>query len=144
MRYCIHGRSERQSCAACNDLDRKHQPIAAGQAREDKDVQPVALPAPAAAIALHIAEQLRAKPNYMADVERHMGINWAAIVAALNSPNAQTDAKDAERWRKARTIFSIEDIERAVRDMDGSAVSEEENAKADAAIAATPNGKERG
>ncbi len=42
--------------------------------------------------------------------------------------------KDAERWRKARTIFSIEDIERAVDDMRGCVPDEAENLKADAAI----------
>ncbi len=44
--------------------------------------------------------------------------------------------EDAARWRKARTIFSIEDVERADRDMrkTGSVPSEEENIKADAAI----------
>lgn len=41
---------------------------------------------------------------------------------------------DAARWRFARTIFSIEDIERTVEDMRGSEPTEEENAKADAAI----------
>ncbi len=42
--------------------------------------------------------------------------------------------EDAERWRKARTIFSIEDIERANLELRGNCPTEEENLKADAAI----------
>lgn len=42
--------------------------------------------------------------------------------------------RDAERWRFARTIFAIEDVERVAEEMRGSASTEEENAKADRAI----------
>lgn len=42
--------------------------------------------------------------------------------------------KDAERWRKARRIFAVEDIERAAEEMKGFTATEEENKKADAAI----------
>ena len=42
--------------------------------------------------------------------------------------------RDAERWQKARCIFAVEDIERAAEEMKGSAFTEEENLKADAAI----------
>ena len=63
---------------------------------------------------------------------------YKSAPAAQGTPE---DKRDAERWRIARTIFSVEDIERAVRDMEGSAVLEEENAKADAAIDAAMNTK---
>lgn len=42
--------------------------------------------------------------------------------------------RDAERWRKARRIFAVEDIEKAAEEMRGFTSTEEENRKADAAI----------
>lgn len=42
--------------------------------------------------------------------------------------------QDAARWRKARTIFSIENIEHLAEEMRGSHISEDECLKADAAI----------
>ena len=46
----------------------------------------------------------------------------------------EADRRDAKRWRKARRIFAVEDIERAAEEMHGFESTEEENAKADAAI----------
>jgi len=47
----------------------------------------------------------------------------------------QTDCeRDAARWRKARMIFAVEDIERADAEMAGFTATKEENEKADAAI----------
>ena len=42
--------------------------------------------------------------------------------------------KDAKRWRKARMILAVEDIERADAEMAGFTATAEENEKADAAI----------
>ena len=64
----------------------------------------------------------------------------AAITATERIKSAERRAAESEvndrRWRKAREIFSIEDIERADREMreTGSIATEEENVKADAAI----------
>lgn len=43
-------------------------------------------------------------------------------------------SKNAQRWRKARELFSIEDIERAVDAMRGCVPDEAQNLKADSAI----------
>src|SRR3990167_6821042 len=51
-----------------------------------------------------------------------------ALTAAL------ADREDAERHRFARTIFAIEDVERAAEEAKGFTASDEENEKYDAAI----------
>ena len=54
--------------------------------------------------------------------------------AAYWEARAKAAQRDAERWRKARSIFSIEDIALAAEDARRGVCSEEENRKADAAI----------
>lgn len=56
------------------------------------------------------------------------------VTVYVEHPSRGEAERDGSRWRFARTIFSIEDIEWAVEEMRGSDHLEEENVKADAAI----------
>lgn len=66
----------------------------------------------------------------------HFARQLETELAAAQERIKAMEVNDA-RWRKARTIFSIEDIERAEYEMRGGHPQEEENLKADAAIDAS-------
>ena len=53
---------------------------------------------------------------------------------ALAFPALLALARDGERHRMARTLFSVEDVETALRDSENFVALEEENLKYDAAI----------
>lgn len=71
----------------------------------------------------------------MYETERGKRISLETGLARAQERIRELEKNDA-RWRKAREIFSIEDIERADREMreTGSTATEEENVKADTAI----------
>ena len=79
---------------------------------------------------------IQTEVNYHAGSDTHYRAERLEQSLATLRAEIKRLEKDAGRWRHARTILSIEDIERAQKDMEDYELSpqESENVKADAAI----------
>lgn len=75
------------------------------------------------------------------------GLGWGGLVASKSEQREEARLaaleRDAARWRHARRLFTIDDIEGAqgAHDSFGGMVSEDECIRADAAIDAAMTGK---
>lgn len=83
-----------------------------------------------------LIERLRFNADVLDRGGLHSGLSRTIREAATALEAAREDAVDAARWRHARKLLTVDDIEGSQRDYDyhGRRTSEEECKRADAAI----------